>query len=48
MLQPFSIDLVRETLTELGYSDFAVKLLLYFLDMNFTDIPWYCLRAQKA
>ena len=46
-LIPFSIDLVKDTLRELGYADFIVKPLPYFRDMEFMEIGWYCLRAQK-
>lgn len=46
-LIPFSIDLVKDTLQELGYVDFVVKPLPYFNDMDFMDIGWYCLRAHK-
>lgn len=47
-LIPFSVELVMDTLRELGYSDFVVKPLPYFGDMDFMEIGWYCLRAQKA
>ena len=46
-LIPFSIDLVKDTLQELGYADFVVKPLPYFNDMEFMEIGWYCLRAQR-
>ena len=46
-LIPFGIDLVKDTLRELGYTDFVVKPLPYFNDMDFVEISWYCLRAQK-
>lgn len=46
-LIPFSIELVKDTLLELGYADFVVKPLPYFRDMEFMEIGWYCLRAQK-
>ena len=48
VLTPFSIDLLTDTLTKLGYRDIVIKPLPYFHDMDFMDIPWYCLRAQKA
>ena len=47
-LIPFGIDLVKETLQDLGYTDFVVKPLPCFEDMEFEEISWYCLRAQKA
>ena len=46
-LIPFSIELIKETLLELGYGGFAVKPLPYFSDMEFMEIGWYCLVAQK-
>lgn len=47
-LHPFSIELVKGTLAELGYSDLVLKPLPYFEDRDFMDTPWYCLRARKA
>lgn len=46
-LIPFSFELIKETLLELGYGGFAVKPLPYFSDMEFMEIGWYCLVAQK-
>lgn len=48
ILHPFSIALVKNTLTGLGYHDFVIKPLPYFHDMEFMETPWYCLRAQKS
>lgn len=44
---PFSIELVRSTLKELGYRDITIKPLPYFQDLDFEEIGWYCLRARK-
>lgn len=46
-LIPFGIDLIKETLLELGYGGFVVKPLPYFSDMEFMEMGWYCLVAQK-
>ena len=47
-LNPFSIELIKETLQELGYTDFIVKPLPYFDDKEFMEIGWYCFRAKKS
>lgn len=46
-LTPFSVELVQDTLGELGYQEQIIKPLPYFQEQRFEDIGWYCLRAKK-
>lgn len=46
-LTPFSFEIVRTTLAELGYGEFTVKPLPWFEDKPFEEIKWYCVLAQK-
>lgn len=47
-LNPFSIELVRSELEQMGYQDFALKPLPWFEDKPFEKIGWYCCIAKKG
>ena len=47
-LIPFSVEMIKETLWELGYVDLVIKPLPYFNDLEFMEIGWYCLLAKKT
>jgi glycine/sarcosine N-methyltransferase len=45
---PFSINLVKDTLRELGYDQIEVCNIPCSVQKDFEDIDWYCLMAHKA
>jgi len=47
-LHPFSLDLAKSELEEMGYTQFEVKPCPWFEDRPFSEISWYCLLAKKA